>query len=80
MFVLLSGGRGSDEVGNALGQVAMVFGTVSVDRLLDVLPLFRCALSAYHHMMWRRKGCRTVVEAGETDFESEERGQTVLLL
>ena len=80
MFVLLSGRRGSDKVGNALSKVTMIFSTVPVDRLLDILSLLRCALSAYHHMMWRCKGCRTVVEAGEADLESKERRKTVLLL
>ena len=50
MFVLLAGRRGCDKVGNVLGEIAMILSPVLIDRLLDVLPLFCCALSAYSHM------------------------------
>lgn len=46
MFVFLPGRCGGDEVGDVLGEVAMVLSPVQVDCLLDVLALFGCALSA----------------------------------
>lgn len=79
MLVLLAIRVGSNKVGNALSEIAMVLSPILIDRLLDVLPLFRCILSAYSHMAGVRRG-RTVVEAREADFESKECRQTVLLL
>jgi len=46
MLVLLAGWRGSDQVRDDLGQIAMVLGAVPIDRLLDVASLLRCASSA----------------------------------
>ena len=79
MLVLLATRSGSDEVGNALGEIAVVLSPILIDGLLDVLPLFRCILSAYSHMADVCRG-RTVVEARKADFESKECRQTILLL
>lgn len=47
MLVLLAGGSGRDQVGNALGQVAVVLGAFLVDSLLDELSLLGCGPSAF---------------------------------
>lgn len=80
MLVLFSCRRRSDEVRDVLGEVAMVFCAVVVDRLLDVLPLLRCASSAICHQTSPGWGDHTVVKASQADFEAMERRQAVLRL
>jgi hypothetical protein len=46
MVVLLPSCGGCDEVGDALSQVAVVFGTILRNRFLDELSLIRYAQSA----------------------------------
>lgn len=79
MLILLSIWSGSNEVGNALGEIAVVLSPILIDCLLDVLPPLRCMLLAYSHMADICRG-RTVVEARKADFESKECRQTILPL
>ena len=46
VFVLLAGRRGRDQVGDALGQVAVIFRAVLRDGVLDVFSLLSCSVSA----------------------------------
>jgi hypothetical protein len=79
VLILLAIRSGSNEVGNALGEIAVVLSPILIDCLLDVLALFRCILSAYSHMAGVCRG-RTVVEACQADSEPKECRQTILLL